>query len=190
MANLKEISDALKVLFLYNTPRKRITILHCTTDYPALRKDVNLNSMLTIKEKFKCDVGYSDHTINFDASVYATVLGARIIEKHFTINKSMKGPDHKASLNPKELKKFVKKIRNVKEILGSKTKKIRVSEIKNIKHVRKSVYASREIKKDEILDDDNIMPKRPFNKNNPMNWNKIIGKKSKKNFKKDEEIKF
>ena len=190
MANLKEINEALKVFKKYKTPKKDITILHCTTDYPTSMSDVNLNSMLTIKNKFKCDVGYSDHTANYDASIYAVVLGAKIIEKHFTINKNMKGPDHKASLNPKELEIFIKKIRDAEIIMGSKNKKIRKSEMKNLKHVRKSIYASRNIIKNEILNEDNIIPKRPFNKNSPMQWKKIIGKKSIKNFKKDEEIKF
>ena len=189
MANLKEIKNALNIFNIYKVPKKNITILHCTTNYPTKAKDVNLNSMLTIRDKFKCNIGYSDHTTGYDASLYAVVLGAKIIEKHFTIDKKMKGPDHKASLDPNELDTFIKKIRKVEIFLGSKEKKPQKSEVKNIKHVRKSIYASRYIKKNEIFTEDNIIPKRPNNKNSPMDWQKIIGKKSKKSFRKDEEIK-
>ena len=189
MANLHEIGNALKVFKNFNVLKKNITILHCTTDYPTKPEDVNLNAMLTIKDKFKCNVGYSDHTVDYNASLYASVLGATIIEKHFTINKKMKGPDHKASLSPGELKIFVTKIRHIETLLGSKIKKPQKSEMRIIKHVRKSVYASKDIKKNEKFSEKNIMPKRPFNKISPMNWPKFIGKKSKKIFKKDDEIK-
>lgn len=189
MANLKEIKDALKIFNDNKVLKKDITILHCTTDYPTKTEDVNLNSMLTIKDNFKCNIGYSDHTTGYDASLYAVALGAKIIEKHFTIDKKMNGPDHKASLDPNELYEFVKKIREVEKFLGSKEKKPQKSELKNLKHVRKSIYASRFIHKNEIFSEDNIIPKRPYNKSSPMEWNNIIGKKSKKSFKKDEEIK-
>ena len=189
MANLHEIDNALKVFKNFKILKKNITILHCTTDYPTKPEDVNLNAMLTIKDKFKCNVGYSDHTADYNASLYASVLGATIIEKHFTINKKMKGPDHKASLSPSELKIFVTKIRQIETLLGSKIKKPQKSEMRIIKHVRKSVYASKDIKKNEKFSEKNIIPKRPFNKISPMNWLKIIGKKSKKIFKKDDEIK-
>lgn len=188
MANLHEIDNALKVFKNFKILKKNITILHCTTNYPTKPEDVNLNAMLTIKDKFKCNVGYSDHTTDYNASLYASVLGATIIEKHFTINKKMKGPDHKASLSPSELKIFITKIRQIETLLGSKIKKPQKSEMGIIKHVRKSVYASKDINKNEKFSEKNIMPKRPFNKISPMNWLKIIGKKSKKIFKKDEEI--
>ena len=139
MANLNEIDSALKVFKKYKILKKNITILHCTTDYPTKPKDVNLNAMLTIRDKFNCDVGYSDHTVDYNASLYACILGATIIEKHFTINKKMKGPDHKASLSPNELKIFITKLRQIKTILWSKIKKPQKSEMRIMRHVRKSV---------------------------------------------------
>ncbi len=188
MANLNEIDSALKVFKKYKILKKNITILHCTTDYPTKPKDVNLNAMLTIRDKFNCDVGYSDHTVDYNASLYACILGATIIEKHFTINKKMKGPDHKASLSPNELKIFITKLRQIKTILGSKIKKPQKSEMRIMRHVRKSVYATKDIKKNEKFSEKNIMPKRPYNKISPMKWPKIIKKNSKKMFRKDDEI--
>jgi len=166
----------------------QIFVLQCTTDYPTQLKDVNLNAMTAMKKKFKVEVGLSDHTIGHEASISAVSLGAKIIEKHITLNNNMKGPDHKASLNPKKFKELVSKIRNVEILLGNHFKKPSKSELKNKKIVRKSIVAKNNIKKGEIFSDANIICKRPEGGISPIYWNNIIGKKSKQNFKVDDFI--
>ena len=188
MASLKEVEFAIKILKKNGLNNKKILVLQCTTDYPTQLKDVNLNAMITMKKKFKVEVGLSDHTIGHEASISAVSLGAKIIEKHITLNNNMKGPDHKASLNPKKFKELVTKIRNVEILLGNYLKKPSKSELKNKKIVRKSIVAKNNIKKGEIFSDVNIICKRPEGGISPIYWNNIIGKKSKQNFKVDDFI--
>ena len=188
MADLGEIEDALDVLIEAGTPGEKITVLHCNTEYPTPYEDVNLRAMLTIKEAFKVKVGYSDHTPGIEIPVAAVALGAEVIEKHFTLDKELPGPDHKASLEPEELKKVVKAIRNVERALGTGIKKPSPSERKNITVARKSIVAKRDIKKGEIFTEENLAIKRPGTGISPMMWNEVLGKKAFRDFKKDEII--
>jgi len=188
MANLEEIRKALQVLIDSGTAKKNITILHCNTEYPTPFEDANLLAMCTVRDVFKVNVGYSDHTIGIEASLAAVALGATIIEKHFTLNRKMKGPDHKASLEPKELKAMVVAIRNIEKALGDGIKRASVSESKNISIIRKSIVAARHIKTGEVFSEENMAIKRPGDGISPMDWDKVIGKIAKKNFKVDEFI--
>ena len=188
MSVLQEIKDALKILISAGTPKKNITVLHCNTDYPPPLKDVNLNAMITIKKELGVNVGYSDHTVDENVPVIATALGATIIEKHFTLNKNYSGPDHKASLSPREAILMVNKIRKTEKCLGKKIKFITKSEKKNKDTIRKSLVASKKIKKGEIFSEYNITTKRPGSGKSPMKWLTIIGTKSKKNYKKNDFI--
>ena len=154
--------------------------MQCNTDYPTEIKDVNLNVLNTFKRLFKTSIGYSDHTLSLEIPSYAVAMGAKVIEKHFTLNRKMKGPDHKASLTPKELKKMIEKIRNVEIFLGNDEKKPTSSEKKNMSIARKSIVASKDICKGEIFTLKNITAKRPGTGMSPMFIPKIIGKKSKK----------
>lgn len=186
MSTLGDIENALEIL--RNAGTKDITILHCNTEYPTPMKDVNLKAMQTIKDGFKVEVGYSDHTLGKEVPVAAVALGATIIEKHFTLDKNMEGPDHRASLEPEELKDMVKAIRNIEEALGDGIKRLTKSEEKNIKIVRKSIVAGKDIKKDEIFTEENLQVKRPGEGISPMRWDEVIGKRAKRDFKKDELI--
>lgn len=188
MANLNEVEVAIKILKKNGLGNKKITVLQCTTDYPTQLKDVNLNAMITMKKKFKVEVGLSDHTTGSIAAVSAVALGAKVIEKHITINNNLEGPDHKASLNPKKFKEFVKNIRNVEILMGSHLKKPTKPELKNKKIVRKSIVASINIKKGDKFSKLNITCKRPEGGVSPIFWNKVIGKKSKQNFNVDDFI--
>ena len=188
MSVLQEIKDALKILISAGTPKKNITVLHCNTDYPTPLKDVNLNAMITLKKELGVNVGYSDHTVDENVPVVATTLGATIIEKHFTLNKNYSGPDHKASLSPKEAIRMVDKIKKTEKCLGKKIKFITESEKKNRDIVRKSLVASKKIKKGEFFSEYNITSKRPGSGKSPMQWLKIIGTKAKKNYKKNDFI--
>lgn len=186
MCELNEIKDAVKIL--KKNGAKDITILHCTTEYPAPLESVNLLAMNTLKEKFGCKVGYSDHTKGIDVPCYAVAMGAEVIEKHFTLDKNLPGPDHKASLEPSELKAMVDKIRELQVILGNGDKKPQEAEKKNISIARKSIVASCDIKAGEKFTTENLACKRPGDGISPMNWKKIIGKKAKRDFNKDEKI--
>lgn len=188
MASLDEIKDALNVLTDSGTSRKNITLLHCNTEYPTAYEDANILAMLAMKEMFMVDVGYSDHTPGIEAAIAAAALGATVIEKHFTLDKSMEGPDHKASLEPHELKAMVSAVRNVEKALGSGVKKPSASELKNLLAVRKSIVASRPIKAGEILSEENITTKRPGTGASPMMWDNILGKTAARNFREDELI--
>ena len=188
MSHLEEIKKAIKILTQAGTPKKNITVLHCNTDYPSSLKDINLKAMMTIKKKLGVKVGYSDHSLGDLVAVAATSLGASVIEKHFTLNKSFSGPDHKASLTPNEAFKMIKKIRDTEKLLGSKFKKPTSSELKNKKIARKSIVANKFITRGEVFTEKNLTTKRPGYGKSPMNWNKIIGTKSKKNYKIDEII--
>lgn len=186
MSTLVEIDDALKVLREFGSGE--VTLLHCTTEYPAPFSEVNLHAMETLRKTFNLDVGYSDHTTGIEIPIAAVALGATVIEKHFTLDREMEGPDHKASLEPDELKSMVSAIRNIEISLGSGEKEPSPSEIKNIPIARKSITASRDIKKGEPFSVDNITTKRPGNGISPMQWFEVLGKVSKRSFQEDEMI--
>ena len=185
MANLDEIVKSINVLISHGTNKDQITILHCNTEYPTPMKDVNLKAMLTIKEKIGVSVGYSDHTLGIEVAIAAVAMGAEVIEKHFTLDKSFKGPDHKASLEPNELKDMVKAIRNIeKAISGNGIKKSSLSEEKNKHIARKSIHLLRNLKSGTVIKEKDIIPLRPGDGICPMNWEKIIGKKVNKDIQK------
>ena len=186
MSNMEEIGEALDVLTKNGSGE--ISLLHCTTEYPAPFEDVNLKAMHTLKEKFGCKIGYSDHTKGIEIPIAAVAMGAEIIEKHFTLDKNMEGPDHKASLEPNELKAMVQAIRNVEKAIGDGNKTPSNSEKKNIEIVRKSIVAKRNIKTGERLTEENITTKRPGNGISPMRWNEVLGTVAKRDFSEDELI--
>lgn len=186
MATLEEIGEAIRILKENGTCE--ISILHCNTEYPTPYGDVNLRAMETIKNRFGTEVGYSDHSLGIEVPIAAVAMGATIIEKHFTLDKHMEGPDHIASLEPSELKAMVKSIRNIEEALGSEDKKPSTSESKNMVIARKSIIAKRDIKMGEILTEENLTVKRPGNGISPMKWYEVIGQTAKRNFVEDELI--
>jgi N,N'-diacetyllegionaminate synthase len=186
MCEMREISDALKILDSHGAPK--VSLLHCTTEYPAPFEEVNLKAMSTLRDAFKRETGYSDHTVGIEVSVAATAMGADIIEKHFTLDKNMVGPDHKASLDPKELSGMVQAIRNVEKALGDAEKKPTASELKNRVAARKSLVAARNIVKGEPFSGENIAAKRPGSGISPMEWFEVIGKKAPRDFDEDELI--
>ncbi len=188
MANLGEVEAAINALVEAGTDREKITLLHCNTDYPTAFTDVNLSAMVTLRDAFKMNVGYSDHTLGIEVSVAAAALGATIIEKHFTLDKNLPGPDHKASLDPGELKDWVRAIRNVEEAIGDGIKKASPSEEKNKKVMRKGIVASRPIKAGELFSEKNLTVKRPEQGLSPMLWDMVIGKKAPKAYGEDEFI--
>ena len=188
MSNLKEIGYALNVLTNSGTSKEKITVLHANTMYPTPMEDVNLNAMLTIHKNFDVAIGYSDHTLGIEVDIAAVAIGAKVIEKHFTLDKTMDGPDHKASLEPEELKEMVGAIRNIEKALGSSEKKPSPSETVNIEVVRKSIVASQLIKKGDKLSNKNITTKRPGTGISPMRWDEIIGTPAKKDYLLDELI--
>ncbi|MCG3701779.1 N-acetylneuraminate synthase [Aliarcobacter butzleri] len=188
MADIGEIEDALDVLIAAGTKKENITVLHANTMYPTPMEDVNLKAMVTIGNTFDIAFGYSDHTLGIEVDIAAVAMGACCIEKHFTLDKTMEGPDHKASLEPDELKAMVKAIRNIELALGSCVKKPSKSEIPNMKIGRKSIVAKIDIKKGEILSENNIAIKRPGNGISPMRWDEIIGTIATKDYKEDDLI--
>ena len=188
MSNLKEIGDALAILTNAGTLNENITVLHANTMYPTPMEDVNLNAMQTIHKEFGVAVGYSDHTLGIEVDIAAVAMGASIIEKHFTLDKAMEGPDHKASLEPEELKAMVSAIRNIEKALGSNEKILSPSEEVNINIVRKSIVASCPIRKGELLSEKNISTKRPGTGISPMKWDEIIGVVATKDYQADETI--
>tara|TARA_B100000900_G_C20454204_1_gene664464 strand:- start:214 stop:1011 length:798 start_codon:yes stop_codon:yes gene_type:complete len=190
MANIDEIQNAKTVLLESGLDPSDLTFLHCNTEYPTPFKDVNLKAMLTIKDKLNVNIGYSDHTPGIEVSVAAVALGATIIEKHFTLDRKMEGPDHAASLEPDELFSMVKSIRNIEVSLGDGVKKPSGSEEKNIPTVRKSIVAKCSIGIGDTFTKDNIDVKRPGTGISPMEWDKVIGTKSKYNFEEDDLIKY
>lgn len=188
MANLGEIENALNILINAGTKKENITILHCNTEYPTPIEDVNLKAMLTIKNAFDVNVGYSDHTMGIEVPIATVSMGARVIEKHFTLDRDLPGPDHKASLEPEELKAMVKAIRNIEKALGNGIKKPSISELKNKPIVRKSIVAAKNIKKGEVFTEENITVKRPGNGISPMRWDEVLGRIAKRDFSVDELI--
>lgn len=188
MATLAEIHMALSVLTRFGTPADSITLLHCTTEYPAPKNEINLRAMQTMSDIFGLPVGYSDHTQGIEIPVAAAAMGASVIEKHFTLDRTMEGPDHAASLEPDQLINMVKDIRNVEMAMGSGVKEPAASEIPNITIARKSIVAARMIKKNEQLTEENMTVKRPANGLSPMDWEKVVGTPAKRDFEKDEQI--
>lgn len=186
MCELRDIENALHYIRKYND--KEIILLHCNTEYPTPFEDVNLSAMYSLKENFDCKIGYSDHSLGIEVPVAATAMGAKVIEKHFTLDKEMEGPDHKASLNPSELKEMVREIRNIEKAIGRKEKHVTDSERKNMKIARKSIVAKRKIAKGEILSEENLTCKRPGSGISPMKWFEVIGTKAIKDFQEDELI--
>lgn len=175
MADIGEIEDALDILFESGTRKEDITVLHANTMYPTPMEDVNLKAMVTIGNTFDISYGYSDHTLGIEVDIAAVTLGASVIEKHFTLDKAMEGPDHKASLEPDELKAMVRSIRNIELALGSSIKKPSQSEKSNIQIARKSIVAKTYIKQGEVLSEENLAIKRPGNGISPMFWDEIVG---------------
>ena len=167
---------------------KEITLLHCNTEYPTPMRDVNLKAMQTLKKAFSRPVGYSDHTQGIEVSIAAAAMGANILEKHFTLNRAMEGPDHSASLEPGELKAMVKAVRNVERAMGNGRKESSESEKKNIIAVRKSIVAKCKIKKGERFSEENLATKRPGTGISPMKWFEVIGERAEKDFEIDEAI--
>ena len=186
MAELKEVEEAVNVL--KEGGAGEITLLHCTTEYPAPFDSVNLKAMNTLREKLGTKVGYSDHTAGIEVVVAAVSLGATVIEKHFTLNRNLEGPDHKASLEPEELEVMVNKIRIIEKALGDGIKRAAEAEKKNIVIARKSIVAAKDIKKGEILSEDNITTKRPGNGISPMQWFEVLGTEAIRDFGEDELI--
>ncbi|WP_287621501.1 N-acetylneuraminate synthase [Parabacteroides sp.] len=188
MCDVTDIKNALDVLIKFGLTKGQITILHCNTEYPTPFEDVNLRAMLTIKEEFGVKVGYSDHTRGIEVPIAAVALGAEVIEKHFTLDRNLPGPDHKASLEPNELKTMIRAIRNIELAMGDGEKKVTVSEGKNIAIARKSIVAACPIKKGEILSEENLTAKRPGTGISPMRWNEIVGTIAIRDYNEDELI--
>lgn len=188
MADLGEVEDALDVLLEAGTPKDKVTVLHATTEYPCPIDEVNLRAMLTIRNAFGVKVGYSDHTQGVEVPIAAVAMGAGVIEKHFTLDRTMEGPDHKASLEPEELKAMVRSIRHITQALGDGIKRPSKSEVKNIAIARKSIVAARPIKIGETFSEDNITIKRPGNGINPMRWDELMGQVAQRNYEVDDLI--
>jgi N,N'-diacetyllegionaminate synthase len=188
MANYEEIDKALKILKNIGVSKKKISLLHCTSEYPAPFNQINLNVLKSFKEKYDVDIGYSDHSDGIEVAIAAVALGAKIIEKHFTLDKSFDGPDHNASLNPREFSIMVKSIRNIENALGHHEKVPTIAEIKNAPFVRKKIVAKKEIFIGDVFNEDNITSKRSSIGTSVFFWDQVIGKKSKKNYKIDEGI--
>lgn len=188
MANIGEIEDALDILIDAGTKKENITVLHANTMYPTPMEDVNLKAMVTIGNTFEIVYGYSDHTLGIEVDIAAVAMGASCIEKHFTLDKTMEGPDHKASLEPEELIAMVKAIRNIELALGSSIKKPSKSETPNIQIARKSIVAKTTINRGEILSEENLSIKRPGNGTSPMRWDEVVGTIASKDYQEDELI--
>lgn len=188
MADLVEVEDAINVLVTSGTIKEKITVLHANTEYPTPMEDVNIKAMQTIAKAFKIGVGYSDHTLGIEVDIAAVAMGAKVIEKHFTLDRAMDGPDHQASLEPDELKAMVLAIRNIEMALGDGIKKPSKSESKNISIARKSIVAGRDIKKGEKLSEGNLAIKRPGKGISPMLWDDMLGQIAQKDYKIDDLI--
>jgi len=188
MSNLQEVLDALKILNIAGTSNSQVTVLHCTSAYPAPVADVNLLAMKTMKEALNIEVGYSDHTLGFEVAIAAVALGASVIEKHFTLDRNLPGPDHKVSLEPDELNSMVAKIRNIEKALGDGVKRPMQSELENIDLVRRSIVAKCSINQGETFSELNLAVKRPGTGESPMSWDRIVGMKASKDYIADEFI--
>ena len=188
MCEMTEIEEAMKVLLRNGLTKEQLTVLHCNTEYPTPMRDVHLHVMKTIADQLGVKVGYSDHTLGIEIPIAAVALGACVIEKHFTLDREMDGPDHKASLEPKELAQMVSAIRNVEKALGGTEKKISASEEKNRCIVRKSIVAACDIKKGDVFTEENLTVKRPGDGISPMQWEHVLGKEAKQDFATDDLI--
>jgi len=188
MCEEQDIQNAIDVLDKFGTKKEQIILLHCNTQYPTPFQDVNLKAMNTIKETFGIQVGYSDHTQGIEVPIAAVALGATVIEKHFTMDRNLPGPDHKASLEPNELKAMVNAIRNIEQALGDGIKKVSESEKGNISVARKSIVAACSIKRGELLSENNLTVKRPGNGLSPMRWEEVIGTKAIKDYNEEDQI--
>ena len=188
MSNLTEIQTALQILQEAGTDKSQITVLQCTSAYPTPISDVNLLAMLRIKSEFGVDVGFSDHTLGIEVALAAVALGASVIEKHFTLDKSLHGPDHKNSLQPEELEELITRIKSVELALGDGKKRIMPSEKENLYLARKSIVASRRIHVGEVLTEENVSTKRPSTGISPMHWHRVIGSRASREFQEDENI--
>jgi len=189
MADLGEIEDALDVLTESGTSLENITVLHCNTEYPTQFEDVNLRAMLTIQNAFSgISVGYSDHTLGIEVPIAAVAMGARVIEKHFTLDRNLPGPDHRVSLEPPELSAMISGIRNIEKALGNGIKRPSPSEVKNKPIARKSLVATESIKTGELFSADSITAKRPGAGISPMRWDEVLGQVAQKDYEKDEPI--
>ena len=188
MANLGEIEAAIDALEAAGTPRAMLTVLHCTTEYPTPMAEVNLRAMLSIHAAFGVAVGYSDHTQGIEVAIASVAMGATVIEKHFTLDRNLPGPDHKASLEPAELNALVAAIRNIEVALGDGIKRPSPGEARNRPVVRKSLVASRAIKSGALFTAENITAKRPATGISPMRWDEVIGKTALRDFGPDELI--
>ncbi len=189
MANMEEVKATINALLQAGTKKENLTILHCNTEYPTPFQDVNLKAMLTIEKELNVPIGYSDHTLGIEVPIAAVAMGAKVIEKHFTLDRNMEGPDHKASLEPSELKTMIASIRNIEMALsGTGDKLTSNSEQKNKEIARKSIVASKKIAIGEALTEENITVKRPGNGISPMLWDSVIGQKAPRNFEEDELI--
>jgi N,N'-diacetyllegionaminate synthase len=185
---LDEVAQAIDALEAAGLPRNHLTVLHCTTEYPTPCVDVNLRAMQAIRSAFDVEIGYSDHTIGIEVAIAAAALGARVIEKHFTLDCDLPGPDHRASLTPDQLMKMVCAIRNIELALGSGDKRPTVAEVENRAVVRKSIVAARAIRAGEIFSNDNLTVKRPGTGVSPMRWDEILGQQATRDFIADELI--
>ena len=188
MSNMHEVAASISALESAGTPKDKITVLHCTSSYPAEVSDVNLRAMLSIQAEFGVEVGYSDHTLGTEVAIAAVALGAKVIEKHFTLDRNMSGPDHKASLEPDELIKMVAGIRSIEKALGDGNKVITQNELQNRNVARKSIVASKDIQIGEVFTLDNLTTKRPGTGISPMEWEQVIGTKAKQSYIKDDLI--
>ncbi len=189
MCDLEDVRTAVSALYQNGLLKKNLVLLHCNTEYPTPYIDVNLKAMISLREEFGVEVGYSDHTNGFEVAIAAVALGASIIEKHFTLDHNMKGPDHKASLEPNELKAMITAIRNVEIAMsGDGTKHVSESERKNMAVARKSIVASRGIRRGEMLTERNLTVKRPGTGISPMKWEQVIGTRAVRDFQEDELI--
>lgn len=188
MCSMGDVEQALNVLLKNGLTKEQISLLHCNTEYPTPMRDVNLKAMLQLRDKFGVKVGYSDHTKGIEVPIAAVALGAEVIEKHFTLDRNLPGPDHKASLESNELKAMVDAIRNIEQALGDGQKHVSASEGKNIAIARKSIVAAKDIKRGELLTEENLTTKRPGSGISPMRWENVIGTCAKRDFKADELI--
>jgi N,N'-diacetyllegionaminate synthase len=189
MSNLADIEIAIDVLEKSGTPRNKVTLLHCTSSYPAPLEEVNLRAMEAMSKAFDIEIGYSDHTQGIEVSIAAVAMGAKIIEKHFTMDRNLPGPDHQMSLEPSELKAMITSIRNIELAFGDGIKRPTSSELKNINFIRKSIVAKQKIKKGEIFTEENIAIKRPGSGVSPIYWDQILGKIALQDYCEDDFIK-
>ncbi|MHB1018549.1 MAG: N-acetylneuraminate synthase [Coriobacteriia bacterium] len=188
MATLGEIEAAIDALEKSGTPRDLITVLHCTSEYPAPMCEVNLRAMVSLRDAFGVNVGYSDHTPGIEVAIAAVALGATVVEKHFTMSRDLPGPDHKASLEPSELKAMVQAIRNIETALGDGIKRLTASEARNRPYSRKSIVAAHAIRAGEMFSERNVTVKRPGTGVSPMRWDEVLGRRAPRDFATDEQI--